>query len=569
MNYGSGSPVISVLKSLSFMLTDIEIAQRAKLKPIQEIAKKAGFLASEIELYGRDKAKINLSAVKRLGKKKNGKLILVTTITPTPWGEGKTTTTIGLGQALAKIGKKAFICIREPSLGPVMGVKGGAAGGGYSQVLPMADINLHFTGDIHMVTAAHNLLSAMIDNHIYHGNELGIDPGRITWRRCMDMNDRALRSVSISYKGVTRIDGFDITAASEVMAILCLSKGLTDMKARLGEIIVGYSRHGSPVTSKDLKAAGAMALLLKEAIKPNLVQTIEGVPAFIHGGPFANIAHGCNSIVATNLALGASDYVITEAGFGADLGAEKFFDIKCRQAGLKPDLVIVTVTCRALRRQGGIKKEELSKISVTALKNGLPNLKRHIESIKIFGVPIIVSVNLRTGDSKEELKAILDYCNDLGIEAVISDLWGEGGAGGVNLAKKAVKLSQKPSKFRYLYDLAIPLREKIECIAGKIYGADGVIFTKEASEDLARIEKSKYSKFPVCMAKTQYSLSDDPQLLGAPKGFKITVKHLKVSAGAGFIVAMTGDIMTMPGLPKHPAAEGMDISENGKIKGLF
>jgi len=551
------------------MLTDIEIAQKAKLKPIEQIARKAGFLSSEIELYGKDKAKISLRSLKRLSKKKNGKLILVTTITPTPWGEGKTTTTIGLGQALAKIGKKAFICIREPSLGPVMGLKGGAAGGGYSQVLPMEDINLHFTGDIHMVTAAHNLLSAMVDNHIFHGNELKLDPGRIVWRRCMDMNDRALRSVKISYKDITRTDGFDITAASEVMAILSLSKNLTDMKARLGEIIVGYSVDGMPVTAKDLNASGAMALLLKEAIKPNLVQTIEGVPAFIHGGPFANIAHGCNSIVATQLALKASDYVVTEAGFGADLGAEKFFDIKCRYAGLVPDLVIVTLTCRALKRQGGIEKENLSKNNVRALKNGLPNLKRHINSLELFGVPILVSVNLRTEDSKEELNAVLEYCKGLGIEAVVSDLWGKGGAGGVNLAKKAAGIVKKQSKFRYLYDLNLSVRSKIETIAKKMYGADRVEFTNESLEELVSIEKSKYSRFPVCMAKTQYSLSDDPRLLGAPKGFNITVRQVKISAGAGFIVAMTGDIMTMPGLPKHPAAEKMDISESGKIIGLF
>lgn len=551
------------------MLTDIEIAQKAKLKPIQEIARKAGFLASEVEVYGKDKAKINLSAMKRLSKKKNGKLILVTTITPTPWGEGKTTTTIGLAQALAKIGKKAFVCIREPSLGPVMGVKGGAAGGGYSQVLPMDDINLHFTGDIHMVTAAHNLLSALLDNHIYHGNDLKIDLNRILWRRCMDMNDRALRKVTLTYKNVTRTDGFDITAASEVMAVLCLSKNLTDMKERLGKMIVAYSQDSVPITAKDIKAAGAMALLLKEAIKPNLVQTIEGVPAFIHGGPFANIAHGCNSIVATQLALKASDYVVTEAGFGADLGAEKFFDIKCRQAGLKPDLVIITLTCRALKRQGGVAKEELAKNNVAAVKKGLPNLKRHVESLKLFGLPIIVSVNLRTEDSKEELSAVIEYCKNLEIDAVVSDLWGKGGAGGVNLAKMAVEAAKRTPKFRYLYGLNAPVKEKIELIAEKIYGAGGVNFTEDALRDLVDIEKGGCSMLPICMAKTQFSLSDNPELLGAPKGFKITVNRLKISAGAGFIVAFTGDILTMPGLPKHPAAENMDISESGKIKGLF
>ncbi len=551
------------------MLTDIEIAQKAKIKPIQEIAKKAGFLASEVELYGKDKAKINLSALKRVSKRKNGKLILVTTITPTPWGEGKTTTTIGLGQALAKIGKRAFVCIREPSLGPVMGVKGGAAGGGYSQVLPMDEINLHFTGDIHMVTAAHNLLSALIDNHIFQGNDLGLDAGRIVWRRCMDMNDRALRKVTIAYKGVTRTDGFDITAASEVMAILCLSKNLTDMKERLGKIIVGYAQNGDPVTAKDMKASGAMALLLKEALKPNLVQTIEGVPAFVHGGPFANIAHGCNSIVSTLLALKVSDYIITEAGFGADLGAEKFFNIKCRYAGLTPDLVIVTLTCRALKRQGGVANDELSKNSVAAVKKGLPNLQRHIESLKLFGVPIIVSVNLRSEDSKEEVSAVLDYCKQKGIEAVVSDLWGKGGLGGVALAKKSVEAVKRRPKFRYLYDLNASIRAKIEKIAMDIYGADKVEFTQEALKELEKMEKTEYSKLPICMAKTQFSLSDNPELLGAPKRFNITVKRLKVSAGAGFIVAYTGDIVTMPGLPKHPAAENMDISESGKIKGLF
>jgi formate--tetrahydrofolate ligase len=551
------------------MLTDIEIAQKAKIRPIQEIAKKAGFLASEVELYGKDKAKINLSAVKRVSKKKNGKLILVTTITPTPWGEGKTTTTIGLGQALAKIGKKAFICIREPSLGPVMGVKGGAAGGGYSQVLPMDEINLHFTGDIHMVTAAHNLLSAMIDNHIFQGNELGIDPGRVVWRRCMDMNDRALRNVTFSYKNVTRTDGFDITAASEVMAILCLSRNLTDMKERLGKIIVGYDQKGGPVTAKDLKASGAMALLLKEALKPNLVQTIEGVPAFVHGGPFANIAHGCNSIVSTLLALKVSNYVITEAGFGADLGAEKFFDIKCRYAGLEPDLVIVTLTCRALKRQGGVAKDELSKNSVAAVKKGLPNLKRHVESLKLFGVPIIVTINLRSEDSKDEVKAVLDYCKAEGMEAIVSDFWGKGGSGGVELAKRSVETMKNASKFTYLYGLNLSIREKIGKIAAEIYGADRVDYTQGALKELEDMEKTAYSKLPICMAKTQFSLSDNPELLGAPKSFIITVKRLKVSAGAGFIVAYTGDIVTMPGLPKHPAAENMDISESGKIKGLF
>jgi formate--tetrahydrofolate ligase len=551
------------------MLTDIEIAQKAKLIPIMNIAKKAGFKASEVELYGKDKAKINLSALKRLSKKKNGKLILVTTITPTQMGEGKTTTTIGLGQAFAKIGKKAFVCIREPSLGPVMGLKGGAAGGGYSQVLPMDDINLHFTGDIHMVTAAHNLLSAMIDNHIFQGNDLNLDPQRIVWRRCMDMNDRALRNVTLLYKNITRAESFDITAASEVMAVLSLSENLTDMKDRLGKIIVGYDKNGAEVTAKDLKAAGAMALLLKEALKPNLVQTIEGTPAFIHGGPFANIAHGCNSIVATRLALKASSYVITEAGFGADLGAEKFIDIKCRQTGLMPDLIIITLTCRALKRQGGVKKDELSKNNVEALMNGLPNLDRHIEGLRLFGVPLLVAINLRPEDPKEEIDAVLEHCKNIKIDVVVSDMWRKGGSGGTELAKKAAKMAEVPSKFKYLYESDLPVAEKIEAIAKKIYGAGGVVFTKGADHDIVELEKNGYSSLPICMAKTQYSLSDDPNLLGAPKGFNITVKRLRVSAGAGFIVAFTGDIMTMPGLPKHPAAENMDISENGKIKGLF
>lgn len=551
------------------MLTDIEIAQKAKLKPIQDIAKKSGFLASELELYGKDKAKINLSAMKRLSKRKTGKLILVTTITPTPWGEGKTTTTIGLGQALAKIGKKAAICIREPSLGPVMGIKGGAAGGGYSQVLPMEDINLHFTGDIHMVASAHNLLSAMIDNHIFHGNALNIDTNRIVWRRTIDMNDRALRDITLRYKGVERQDGFDITAASEVMAILCLADDLMDMKARLGRIIIGYNGQGMPLTAKDLRAEGAMALLLKEALKPNLVQTIEGVPTFIHGGPFANIAHGCNSLISTRLALQTSEYVITEAGFGADLGAEKFFDIKCRQGRLKPSLAIITLTCRALKRQGGAAKEDLAKISVSAVKKGLPNLDRHIHGLKNYGLPVLVAINLRKEDSRYEVDAVLEHCAEMKIEASICNIWGKGGAGGLELATKAVKMAAQPSKFTYIYELKESLRAKIEEISTKIYGAAGVNFAPDALKQLVEIENGGYKDLPVCMAKTQFSLSDNPELLGAPKGFNITVKRLKIAAGAGYIIAYTGDIMTMPGLPKHPAAENIDIMANGKIKGLF
>lgn len=450
-----------------------------------------------------------------------------------------------------------------------MGIKGGAAGGGRSQVLPMEDINLHFTGDIHMVTAAHNLLSAMVDNHIFQGNDLKIDPDKIVWRRCIDMNDRALRNITISYKDVTRKDGFDITAASEVMAILCLSKNLKEMKQKLGKIIVAYSREGIPVTAGDLKAAGAMALLLKEAIKPNLVQTIEGVPAFIHGGPFANIAHGCNSIIATQLALKAASFVVTEAGFGADLGAEKFFDIKCRQSGLKPDLVLLTVTCRALKRQGGVEKSQLSKNSVTAVKNGLPNLDRHLKGLGNFGVPIMVTINLRTEDSKEEVDAVLEHCSNMGVPAVISDFWGKGGEGGKELAVRIVDMVKRPSKMRLMYDDSDSLRTKIEKIAKGIYGSDGVNYSNEALTELVNIEGSVHSRLPVCVAKTQFSLSDNPELLGAPKGFNITVKRLKVAAGAGYVVVYTGDVVTMPGLPKHPAAEKMDISENGKIKGLF
>jgi formate--tetrahydrofolate ligase len=551
------------------MLTDIEIAQKAKLKPILEIAKRSGFLSSEVELYGREKAKISLSAMKRLSKKKNGKLILVTTTTPTPWGEGKTTVTIGLAQALAKIGKKAFVCIREPSLGPVMGVKGGAAGGGYSQVLPMEDINLHFTGDIHMVTAAHNLLSALIDNHIYHGNELDIDPDRIVWRRCMDMNDRALRNITLKYKGTERAEAFDITAASEVMAILCLSSDLMDMKKRLSKIIIGYSKSGKLVTAADLKASGAMTLLLKEALKPNLVQTLEGVPAFIHGGPFANIAHGCNSMIAAKLALRAADYVFTEAGFGADLGAEKFCDIMCRQAGLKPDLIVMAVTCRSLKRQGGVEKDKLSQKNPLALRNGLPNLERHIKSLKNFGVPIVATINLRTEDSKEEVKLIKELCEKLDIPCVESDLWGKGGKGGVKIAGLIVEALKKASKFDLLYRDNESVRSKIDKIARKIYGADGVDYSDEAIADLKSLENNGYTGLPICMAKTQFSLSDSPDLLGAPTGFRIKVKKPKASAGAGFIVAYTGDIMTMPGLPAHPAAEKIDILADGTIKGLF
>lgn len=521
------------------MKTDIEIAQKAKPKQIVNIAKKAGIKLSDLELNGYFKAKISLNALKKLKNKRDGKLILVTTMTPTTQGEGKTTITIGLAQALNKLGKKAFVCIREPSLGPVMGMKGGAAGGGYSQVLPMDDINLHLTGDMHMITSAHNLLTAMLYNHIYQGNELNIDEGRIVWKRCMDMNDRALRGM------------FDITASSEVMAILCLSKNVTDMKQRLGEIIVAYNKQGRPVRAKDLKANGAMALLMWHAIKPNLVQTLEGGPAFVHGGPFANIAHGCNSLVATKMALKLSDYVVTEAGFGTDLGAEKFFDIKCRVGGLKPAAAVLVVTRQAIE------------------KNGYENVAKHIENIQLFGVPLVIAVNRKSNDPDNEIDYIVKQCLKFNVPCVVSDVWAGGGQGGKELAKAVVAACGQKAKFNYLYDLKLSLREKIELIAQKIYGADGVNFTSEAQRDLEQMTSIGFNDVPVCIAKTQYSLSDDAKAFGRPKGFKITIRELKPSAGAGFVVAYAGSIMTMPGLPKHPAAENMDITEDGKITGLF
>jgi formate--tetrahydrofolate ligase len=521
------------------MLSDIEIAQKTKMKLVEEIAQKAGIKASDVELHGDYKAKINLAALKRLKSKKDGKLILVTTMTPTAQGEGKTTTTIGLAQALQKLGKKAFVCIREPSLGPVMGLKGGAAGGGYSQVIPMADINLHLTGDMHMITSAHNLLTAMLYNHIHQGNVLGIDKNYIFWKRVMDMNDRALRGT------------FDITASSEVMAILCLSKNVTDMKTRLGNIVIAYDMDGKPIRAEDIKAQGAMALLMWHALKPNLVQTLEGGPAFIHGGPFANIAHGCNSLVATQLALKLSDYVVTEAGFGTDLGAEKFFNIKCRVGGLKPAAAVLVVTKQAIER------------------HGYENVAKHVENIKLFGVPVVIAINRKLGDSEEDLQEIKNKCSKFDVECVVSEVWEEGGKGGKDLAEAVIDLCKQKSKFKYLYDLKSSLREKIEAIAKNIYGADGVNFTDGALQDIERLEKIGISDLPICMAKTQYSLSDSSKVYGRPKGFKITVRELKPSAGAGFVVAYTGAIMTMPGLPLHPAAEKMDISEDGKIKGLF
>ena len=522
------------------MQSDIAIAQKAKMKLIADIAKKAGIKISEIDLHGCYKAKVNLNIRKRLKNKKEGKLILVTTMTPTSQGEGKTTTTIGLAQALRQLGKKAFVCIREPSLGPVMGLKGGAAGGGYSQVLPMDDINLHLTGDLHMITSAHNLLSAMLYNHIYQGNELGIDENRIVWKRAMDMNDRSLRGM------------FDITASSEVMAVLCLSKNVTDMKRRLGAIIIAYDRDGKSVRAKDIKAEGAMALLLWHAIKPNLVQTLEGGPAFIHGGPFANIAHGCNSLVATELALKLADYVVTEAGFATDLGAEKFFDIKCRVGNLKPAAVVLVVTKQAIER------------------HGYENAAKHVENIKLFGVPLVIAINKKAKDTKEEINEIRRRSEEFGVPVAVSDVWAKGGKGGKELGDQVIRISGNQGKdFNYLYDLNLPIREKIETIAAKIYGADGVNFTDDALQGLENLERIGMSNVPVCIAKTQYSLSDDPKVYGCPRGFKITIRELKPSAGAGFIVAYAGSIMTMPGLPKHPAAENMDINEEGKIKGLF
>jgi formate--tetrahydrofolate ligase len=521
------------------MKTDIEIAQKAKMKLIVDIAKKAGINLSDLELHGCYKAKISLNALKRNQKKKDGKLVLVTTMTPTTQGEGKTTTAIGLAQALRRAGKSAFVCIREPSLGPVMGLKGGAAGGGYSQVLPMDDINLHLTGDMHMITSAHNLLSAMLYNHIYQGNELAIDENRIVWKRAMDMNDRALRSL------------FDITAASEVMAIMCLSKNVTDMKQRLGQIIIAYDKNGNPVTAKDIKANGAMALLMWHAIKPNLVQTIEGGPAFVHGGPFANIAHGCNSIVATKLALKLSDYVVTEAGFGTDLGAEKFFDIKCRVGGLKPSAAVLVITRQALE------------------VHGYENVAKHIENIRLFGVPLVIAVNKKENDPENEIKYIVKQIEKFGIPCVVSDVHNKGGRGGVDLAKTIIKLSNGKSKFKLLYGNNESLEDKINKTATQIYGADGVDYTDQARNDLELLGSIKLTDLPVCIAKTQYSLSDNPKVFGRPKGFKITINSLKPSAGAGFVVVYTGSILTMPGLPKHPAAENMDITEDGLIKGLF
>lgn len=556
------------------MLSDIEIAQKAHMLPITEVAAKLGIGEEDIELYGRYKAKLSMDLIKRVQDKPDGKLILVTAITPTPAGEGKSTTTVGLAQGLAKIGQKVIVALREPSLGPCMGIKGGAAGGGYSQVVPMEDINLHFTGDFHAITSAHMLLAAMLDNHIQQGNALNIDPRRIVWKRVVDMNDRELRNIVVGLggkaHGVPRQDGFDITVASEVMAILCLATGLHDLKERLSKIIVAYDYSGNPITAGMLKAQGAMAALLKDAVKPNLVQTLENVPAIIHGGPFANIAHGCNSVMATKTALKLADYTITESGFGADLGAEKFFDIKCRYAGLKPDAVVLVATVRALKMHGGVPKTDLATPDVEAVKRGIVNLEKHIENIKQYGLPLVVAINAFAQDTPEELEAIRSHCAAHGVNVALSEVFAKGGEGGIELAKEVVALATSgKADFKLLYGEELSLKEKIETIAKKIYGAVGVNYTKEANNALKDFEKMGYGHLPVCMAKTQYSFSDDPALLGCPEGFEITIKNCRIAAGAGFVVVLTGDIMTMPGLPKVPAAEKIDVSDDGVISGLF
>ena len=556
------------------MLSDIEIAQQAKMQKITDVAAKLGISEDDIELYGKYKAKLSYDLIRRVKDKKDGKLILVTAITPTPAGEGKSTTTVGLAQGLAKLGKKVIVALREPSLGPCMGIKGGAAGGGYAQVVPMEDINLHFTGDFHAITSAHMLLAAMLDNHIQQGNALNIDPRRIAWKRVVDMNDRELRNIVVGLggkaHGVPRQDGFDITVASEVMAILCLASSLHDLKERLAKIIVAYDYNGNPVTAGQIKAQGAMAALLKDAVKPNLVQTLENVPAIIHGGPFANIAHGCNSVMATQTGLKLADYTITEAGFGADLGAEKFFDIKCRYAGLKPDAAVIVATVRALKMHGGVPKTELKTPNVEAVKKGLVNLEKHIENVKKFGVPCVVAINIFAQDTAEELEAVREHCAKHGVNVALSDVFAKGGEGGIELAKEVIALADSgESKFAPIYPLEMSLKGKIETIAKEIYGADGVNYTKEADKALKEFEELGYGNLPICMAKTQYSFSDDPALLGRPSGFKITIRNCRIAAGAGFIVVLTGDVMTMPGLPKVPAAEKIDVTDDGVISGLF
>ena len=556
------------------MLSDIEIAQAAEMQPIVKIAEKLSMDADDLELYGKYKAKLPLSLCEKYRDRPDGKLVLVTAINPTPAGEGKTTVTVGLGEAMQKIGKNAVIALREPSMGPVFGVKGGAAGGGYAQVVPMEDINLHFTGDMHALTAANNLLCAVIDNHLQQGNELGIDPRRILLKRCLDMNDRALRNVVVGLggkiNGVPREDNFMITVASEVMAILCLASDIDDLKTRLGNILVAYTYAGEPVFARDLQCVGAMAALLKDAIKPNLVQTLENTPALMHGGPFANIAHGCNSVTATKLGLKLADYCITEAGFGADLGAEKFLDIKCRFAGLKPSCIVIVATIRALKYNGGVAKTDLGAENVEALKKGIVNLKTHIENMQKYGVPAVVAINRFGTDTDAEIAVIEEFCREMGVEVSLTEVFAKGGEGGMDLAKKVCKtIEEKPSNYHPLYDTALSIPEKLETIAKEIYRADGVTFTAQAKKNLAEIEALGKGDLPVCVAKTQYSLSDNPALLGAPRGFTLTVRELRLSAGAGFVVALTGDIMTMPGLPKVPAAYNIDVDSDGNISGLF
>ena len=555
------------------MMTDIEIAQSVEMKPITEISDAAGIDKKYLEQYGNYKAKVDLSILSE-NEKKDGKLILVTAITPTPAGEGKTTTTIGLADGMKKIGKNVMVALREPSLGPVFGVKGGAAGGGYAQVVPMEDINLHFTGDFHAIGAANNLLAAMLDNHIYQGNSLNIDPRRITWKRCVDMNDRQLRFVTDGLggrvNGVPREDGYDITVASEIMAVLCLATSITDLKERLSRIIVGYTYDEKPVTAGQLKAAGAMTALLKDALKPNLVQTLEGTPALVHGGPFANIAHGCNSVMATKLAMKLGDYAVTEAGFGADLGAEKFLDIKCRYAGLTPSAVVIVATIRALKMHGGVPKTELNSENLEALEKGIPNLLRHVSNIKnVYKLPSVVAVNRFPTDTDAEVQLVIDKCKELCVNVVLSNVWAEGGNGGIELAEEVVRLCEQPNDFTFSYELDGTIEDKIEAVVKKVYGGDGISVLPAAKKQIAALEAMGYANLPVCMAKTQYSFSDDPAKLGAPENFTVTIKNVKISAGAGFIVVLTGDIMTMPGLPKVPAAEKIDVDENGKISGLF
>ena len=553
--------------------SDIEIAQETKMLPIAQVAEAAGVDEKYLEQYGKYKAKVDYNLLKEV-QRPDGKLILVTAINPTPAGEGKTTTTVGLADGMKKLGKNVMVALREPSLGPVFGIKGGAAGGGYAQVVPMEDINLHFTGDFHAIGAANNLLAAMLDNHIYQGNQLGIDPRRITWKRCVDMNDRQLRFVVDGLggrvNGVPREDGYDITVASEIMAVLCLASDINDLKARLGRIIVGYTYDEKPVTAADLHAQGAMAALLKDALKPNLVQTLEHTPAFVHGGPFANIAHGCNSVTATKIARRLADYTVTEAGFGADLGAEKFLDIKCRMAGLKPDCVVIVATARALKYNGGVPKTETGKENLEALEKGLPNLLKHVSNIaNVYHLPCVVAINRFPQDTEAELALIRSKCQALGVNVALSEVWGKGGDGGIELAKEVIRLCDAPNDFTFAYDLDLSIEEKIKAIVTKIYGGKDVAFTANAQKQIRQMNALGFDKLPICMAKTQYSLTDDPTKLGAPEGFTITVRNIKVSAGAGFLVAMTGDIMTMPGLPKVPAAERIDVDENGKISGLF